>query len=148
MADKHMFEVETNPFVPWNIPVEALTQWLTAVALEEGYDVGSLNIRYYSDEGLLEINKAYLHHDYFTDIITFNRNRGKRLQGDLALSYERIIEHAKTFSKSITHEAARVHVHGILHLCGYKDALESEKQVMRDVESYYLEKAPTFGIDI
>ncbi len=93
----------------------------------EGRVLGSLTIQWQSDEELLEVNRQFLDHDYYTDIITFNRNRGNRVNGDLAISVERIIDHAAQQGIAVRDEVLRVVVHGTLHLCGYDDHSDEEK---------------------
>lgn len=112
----------------------------------EGKSFGTLTIHWQSDEELLEVNRTFLDHDYYTDIITFNRNRGNRVQGDLAISMDRIVEHAKQQGVTLREEVLRVVVHGTLHLCGYDDQTDAEKSAMRILESKYMELAPNFGL--
>ena len=131
---------------PWFFHESQLMEWLKYVAVEEGKVWGSLHIAYYNDEGLLEVNQTYLQHDYYTDIITFDRSRGNRIHGDLAISVERIEDHAQALGVPVGQEAARVHVHGFLHLCGYGDASDEEKKAMRKLEEKYMSEAGRFGM--
>jgi rRNA maturation RNase YbeY len=120
--------------------------WLEDVVRSEGRVLGSLTIQWQSDEELLEVNRQFLGHDYYTDIITFNRNRGNRVNGDLAISVDRIMDHAAQQGITFRDEVLRVVVHGTLHLCGYDDHSEDEKAQMRSLELTYMEKAPNFGL--
>ncbi|MCT4624666.1 MAG: rRNA maturation RNase YbeY [Schleiferiaceae bacterium] len=95
-----------------------------------------LSFTYLDDEGLLEINKKFLNHDYYTDIITFDYSKKNRLIGDIFISVERVEENANDLSKS--NELLRVMSHGVLHLLGYKDSNEEEKKEMRLMEDKWL----------
>ena len=93
-----------------------------------------------SDQFLLEMNKNFLNHDSFTDIITFDLTESKNdLLGEIYISVERVKENAKKFQTTYTDELHRVIFHGILHLCGFKDKTEKDQKVMRENEDYCLE---------
>jgi probable rRNA maturation factor len=145
LPDANMTTAESFP-TPWLFHEPQIMEWLKYVAGEEGKTWGSLHIAYYSDEDLLVVNRSYLQHDYYTDIITFDRCRGNRIHGDLAISVERIADHAQELGVPIGQEAARVHVHGFLHLCGYGDGTEEEKRTMRELEEKYIAEAARFGM--
>jgi len=132
--------------LPLNFPNHNLTEWLREVAVLERKTLGHLSIQWQSDEELLEVNRQFLDHDYYTDIITFNRNRGTRVQGDLAISIDRIEDHAQSQGISVRDEMLRVVVHGLLHLCGYEDHSEEEKSHMRSLETSYMQLASTYGL--
>ena len=105
----------------------------------ESYKKGSLNIIFCSDEYLLRLNKEYLNHDYYTDIITFDYVENNIVSGDLYISIDRINENSQKLNINFKNELTRVIFHGILHLVGYNDKTESEKQEMRRMENMYLE---------
>ena len=107
---------------------------------EETKSVGDLTFIFCDDEYLLEVNKQYLNHDYYTDIITFDYCIGNLVSGDLFVSYERVIENANEFGVDVNQELLRVLYHGVLHLCGYKDKTEDEIIVIRSKEHYYLDR--------
>jgi rRNA maturation RNase YbeY len=107
---------------------------------EETKSVGDLTFIFCDDEYLLEVNKQYLNHDYYTDIITFDYCIGNLVSGDLFISYERVVDNANEFGVDVNQELLRVLYHGVLHLCGYKDKTEDEVTVMRSKEQYYLDK--------
>jgi probable rRNA maturation factor len=132
--------------LPIQVDDRVWNAWLEDVVRSEGRVLGSLTIQWQSDEELLEVNRQFLDHDYYTDIITFNRNRGNRVNGDLAISVERIIDHAAQQGIAVRDEVLRVVVHGTLHLCGYNDHSDEEKAQMRALESTYMKKAPNFGL--
>ena len=92
-----------------------------------------------SDSYLLEINKSFLQHDYFTDIITFDLSeKGRGTTGEVYISVDRVVENAEQNNVSFRNEVLRVIFHGALHLCGYKDKKKSEITIMREKEEYYL----------
>ena len=117
-----------------------LAAWLEDIILTEGKKPGDINYIICDDEYLLQVNKEYLHHDYYTDIITFDYVKGKTISGDIFVSLPRIFDNAETLSKDFDSEFFRVLAHGILHLCGYKDKTDEEISEMRNKEDYYLNK--------
>ena len=113
-------------------------QWLRMVAGSEVRRVGDISIIFCSDNYILDVNMRYLQHDYFTDIITFDYCEGDRLSGDLFISIDSVRENALYYGAEFADELNRVMVHGLLHLIGYDDHTEKEKEVMRAKEDYYL----------
>jgi probable rRNA maturation factor len=103
---------------------------------------GDISIIFCSDTYLLSMNREYLQHDYYTDIITFDYCEGPVVSGDLFISTDRVKENAAEFDISFKIELYRVIFHGLLHLAGYMDKTKEEKQLMRDKEAFYLK-----GID-
>ena len=112
--------------------------WLKAVATEESRKLGRINIIFCSDNFILDINMKYLQHDYFTDVITFDYCEGDKLSGDLFISVDTVRENAKLYNTDFNEELNRVMVHGILHLIGYDDHSQKDKQLIRKKEDYYL----------
>ena len=110
-------------------------QWLKSVIRKEGLVPGDISYLFCDDAYLLEQNIAFLHHDTFTDIITFDKRVGEIVSGDLMISLERVAENAQKFSVSFEEEFLRVMVHGTLHLCGYKDKTDQEAAEMRRMEN-------------
>ena len=86
------------------------------------------------------MNKRFLKHDYYTDIITFDHNDSELISGDLFISAERVRENAPGFGVPFLHELNRVMVHGVLHLCGYSDKTSAQKKKMRALEDNYLKQ--------
>ena len=121
-----------------NISIPNLREWLNNVGEREGFTVGELSIVLGSDDWLLDYNKQYLNHDYYTDIITFDYVESNVISGDLLISYDRVIDNANSLNVSRETELYRVIVHGFLHLCGYGDKSDAEKELMRKKEDYYL----------
>lgn len=113
---------------------------LTDLIKCERKSLGDITVVFCSDDFLLEVNKQYLDHDYFTDIITFDYSDGLVMSGDLFISYDRVLDNANTFNVEVLTELSRVIFHGVLHLCGYKDKLETDVILMRDKENFYLDR--------
>lgn len=112
--------------------------WLRLVAESEIRRIGNISIIFCSDNYILDINRKYLEHDYFTDIITFDYCEGDRLSGDLFISVDSVRENAVEYKTEFRDELNRVMVHGILHLIGYDDHSDEDIAVMRSKENYYL----------
>lgn len=110
-------------------------QWLKSVIRKEGLVPGDISYLFCDDAYLLEQNIAFLHHDTFTDIITFDKRVGEIVSGDIMISLDRVAENAQKFSVSFEEEFLRVMVHGTLHLCGYKDKTDEEAAEMRRMEN-------------
>ncbi|MDR2286993.1 MAG: rRNA maturation RNase YbeY [Prevotellaceae bacterium] len=109
----------------------------------ENRKAGDLCFVFCTDDYLLEINKKHLDHDYYTDVITFDYTTDNAVSGDIFISVERVTENAAEFDVSFNHELSRVMYHGVLHLCGYNDKSDDEKQTMQKKEDFYLK---TFSI--
>src|SRR5690606_38906062 len=110
----------------------------------EGFDkTGELSFIFCNDAYLLSINQQYLNHDTYTDIITFdNSEKETIISGDIFISLDRIEENAALFEVTKIHELHRVIIHGVLHLCGYRDEKKGEKILMTEKENFYLSKLP------
>ncbi|MGN0199422.1 MAG: rRNA maturation RNase YbeY [Candidatus Cryptobacteroides sp.] len=117
----------------------ANNRWLKMVAGSEIRKIGDINIIFCSDNYILDVNMKYLQHDYFTDIITFDYCEGKVLSGDLFISVDSVRENSIEFGTDFEEELHRVIVHGVLHLIGYDDHTEEDKNLMRQKENYYLQ---------
>lgn len=126
-----------------DVPVPRLrkrksTNWIKETILTEGKIVGDISFIFCSDNYLLEVNKTYLDHDYFTDIITFDYVEGNLINGDIFISVDRVLENSAEFKTTIEDEMNRILIHGILHLLGYKDKNKKDKLLMTEKEDYYL----------
>ena len=122
-------------------PIEINSQtneWLQKLITHEEKKVGKITYIFMSDEGLLKVNRDFLKHDYYTDIITFDYVKGKTISADIFVSLPRISDNAMSHSKDFNSELHRVLAHGLLHLCGYKDKTDEEKTEMRKKEDFYL----------
>lgn len=113
-------------------------KWLRLVAESEIRRIGNISIIFCSDNYILDVNQNYLHHDYFTDIITFDYCEGDKLSGDLFISVDSVKENSIEYGTEFEEELNRVIVHGVLHLIGYDDHTEEDIAMMRKKENYYL----------
>jgi rRNA maturation RNase YbeY len=110
------------------------SQWIEKVIESEGKKLEELCYIFCDDEYLYKLNQDYLQHDTYTDIISFDYSVGKILQGDIYISTQRVKENSETFNVSFKEELRRVIIHGVLHLCGYKDKTEEQSLLMRQKE--------------
>lgn len=116
-----------------------LKDFIRSLFKREGCPLRSLNYIFCSDERLLEINRQYLQHDYYTDIITFELSApGEPVEGEIYISIDRVRENARLVNDTLKRELLRVIFHGALHLCGYRDKSKKEQALMRNKEDYYL----------
>ena len=111
------------------------TEWIKAVAATYEKRVGEIAYIFCSDEKILEVNRHYLQHDYYTDIITFDYCEGNRLSGDLFISLDTVRTNAEQFGSDYETELHRVIIHGILHLCGINDKGPGEREIMEEAEN-------------
>jgi len=123
---------------------EKVRQWIGQTIKDEGYNrLGELNFIFCSDEYLLTINKQYLDHDTYTDIVTFDSSEEESvIAGDIFISIDRIRENAAKFAVAEREELHRVMIHGVLHLCGYYDKKKDDKALMSQKEDHYLKARP------
>jgi rRNA maturation RNase YbeY len=108
------------------------------LVFQEGKELKDLSLVFTDDEYLLEVNKQYLDHDYYTDVITFDYSSFPEVSGDVMISLDRVKDNAEMMKQTFQDEFYRVVFHGLLHLCGYKDKSNDEAIVMREREDYYL----------
>ena len=113
---------------------EKVKRWVSDVVIRRGKQVGNINYLFCDDEYLLGVNRQYLDHDTYTDIITFDYVAGNIVSGDIFISIERVKENARLFDTSFEHELHRVLIHGVLHLLGQGDKSETEAKEMRNLE--------------
>lgn len=125
--------------IPGFISKTTLKQNLKTLAKSEGKTLKDISVVFTDDDYLLEVNKQYLNHDYYTDVITFDYSVFPEVSGDIMISLDRVKDNAETLSVSFQEELNRVVYHGLLHLCGYKDKSASDEKLMRTKENYYLE---------
>ena len=112
-----------------------ISRWLEDIALSHEYSIETINYVFCSDDYLLDINKTYLEHDYYTDIITFdNSTEPLRIESDIFISIDRVKDNAHEMSLPFEEELHRVLVHGLLHLIGFKDKGDDHKMLMRQKE--------------
>lgn len=130
------FSLETK----YNLKSRTLIKkWLKQIIENKGYKLGTLSYILCDDDYLLEINKQYLQHEFYTDIITFDYVENGVINGDIFISVDRVKENASLFGVSEREELMRVFAHGVLHLSGLKDATSEEATQMRKAENESLE---------
>ena len=112
--------------------------WLKELIISEDKKPGEINYIFCDDDHLLQVNKDFLNHDYYTDVITFDYVKGKTISADIFVSLPRILDNSSTLSNAFDCELLRVLAHGVLHLCGYKNKTDEEISEMRQKEDYYL----------
>ena len=121
-----------NSETTFNLQNEAkTTTWIESVVVSEGFVIGEINYIFCDDAYLNHINKEFLKHDSFTDIISFDYSLGKQISGDIYISIERVLDNAEKYNVTFENELRRVMIHGVLHYMGYKDKTTEEKKVMR-----------------
>ena len=112
-----------------------MNAWIKAVAQKYGRRVGDIGYMFVSDEKILEVNRQYLGHDYYTDIITFDYDEGDRINGDIVISLDTVATNAEQYGKTYEDELHRVIIHGILHLCSINDKGPGESEIMEAAEN-------------
>ena len=121
------------------------TAWVKAVAASYGKRVGEIAYIFVDDEKILEVNRQYLGHDYYTDIITFDYYEGDVISGDLFISLDTVRTNAERVGATYEEELHRVIIHGILHLCGINDKGPGEREIMEAAEDKALALRSSLG---
>lgn len=116
-----------------------VSKWLEMVASSHSRKIGNVNYLFCNDEEILRVNREFLHHDYFTDIITFDYSHRDRVGGDIFISLDTVASNAETLSEEYDRELLRVIAHGVLHLCGINDKGPGEREVMESMENLALD---------
>ena len=111
------------------------TAWIRAVAKSYGRRVGEVGYMFVNDDKILEVNREYLGHDYYTDVITFDYDEDDVVSGDVVISLDTVASNAHLFNKTSEEELYRVIIHGILHLCGINDKGPGEREQMEAAEN-------------
>lgn len=114
---------------------EKVERWIVEVARRHGRRVGAVTYIFCDDARILEVNKEFLNHDYFTDIITFDDTTGRLIRGDIFISLDTVASNAETVGTTYDDELMRVIIHGILHLCGINDKGPGEREIMEAHEN-------------
>ena len=115
-----------------------ISSWITAFCQTENTSVDSIVFAFFSDEDLKTLNIKHLSHDYYTDVISFDESKNNSLNGNIAISVERVADNASKYSVSFEEELRRVMIHGVLHFMGYNDSNENETKAIRNKEDYAL----------
>ena len=122
-----------------NIEQPAVSDWIARVAATFDLKVGDVNYIFVDDERILELNRQFVGHDYYTDHIGFDYTEGSRIAGDIYISLDTVRTNAEKFAATYDHELHRVIIHGILHLCGIEDKLPGQREEMERQEDKALE---------
>ncbi|MDH6534735.1 rRNA maturation RNase YbeY [Parabacteroides sp. 52] len=130
-----------------SIKKRIVSNWIKEVA--GGYDkkVGDITYIFCSDEKILEVNRQYLQHDYYTDIISFDYTEENKISGDLFISLDTVRTNAESFHTTYNEELHRTIIHGVLHLCGINDKGPGEREIMEENENKALALLPTAYLD-
>ena len=115
-----------------------ISSWIAAFCQTENTSVDSLVFAFFSDEDLKTLNIKHLSHDYYTDVISFDESKNNALNGNIAISVERVADNASKYSVSFEEELRRVMIHGVLHFMGYNDSNDNETKAIRKKEDYAL----------
>ncbi|HEY4831517.1 MAG TPA: rRNA maturation RNase YbeY, partial [Waddliaceae bacterium] len=148
-------KIMTIPIIRFNFPTPItigsrtrLKKFLISIIKKEGKRLAELQYIFCSDDYLLGINQQYLGHNDFTDIITFDlAEKGKPINAEIYISVDRVKDNARQFSSTLKDELQRVMIHGVLHLCGYKDKTPKDQAQMRKKEDQYLQAYKTFHVE-
>lgn len=145
-----MSSIEFNfeDIYPFEFKKKLIVNHIKELINKELKDKGDLAIIFCSDDYLLEMNKQYLDHDYYTDIITFDYVENNIISGDLFISYDRIKENSEKLKITFIRELYRVIFHGVLHLVGYNDKTDDEQKIMTEKENYYLSEVDFSGKEL
>ena len=134
-----MIEFETKDVEMPLLDLGKVEKWLGEVAASHGRRIGNLNYLFCDDDEIIRVNREFLHHDYFTDIITFDYSHRDRVGGDLFISLDTVRSNAEDLGVAYERELLRVIVHGLLHLCGIDDKGPGEREIMEANEDAALE---------
>ena len=126
-----------------NVNFLRVTQWFQFVAEDYSLKLGTISFIFCNDDYILDVNRKYLNHDYYTDVITFDYREGKVLSGDVFISLDTVQSNALEFGAVYEEELHRVIVHSVLHLIGFKDKSDNDAQEMRQNENHCLELLKT-----
>ena len=125
--------------IPGFVSKKELKRFVKELVAHEGKQLKELSLVFTDDEYLLEVNKQYLNHDYFTDVITFDYSVFPNISGDVMISLDRVKDNAQSMNLDFETELYRVVFHGALHLCGYKDKKKEDAALMRSKEDFYIQ---------
>lgn len=130
-----MIEFATQGVEMPKIDLRKISTWIEEVAASHSRRVGTLNYLFVNDDEILETNRQFVNHDYYTDIITFDYSHGDRISGDIMISLDTVATNADKFGVSYFRELLRVIIHGVLHLVGINDKGPGEREIMEAAEN-------------
>ena len=119
--------------------ISDVKDWINLIVERASFVVENLTYQFVDDSKMIQVNRKFLNHDNYTDIITFDYTEGAKLSADIFISTERVLENAEKFDLTYENEMMRVLIHGVLHCLGYSDKTQEEKQMMRKKENESLE---------
>lgn len=129
-----------------NIKKQELSNWISSVIEKYRKKTGEISYLFCDDEKMLEANRDFLQHDFYTDIITFDYSEEETISGDILISLDTVMTNSNTYGTTFEEELHRVIIHGILHLCGLSDLTPEEEKVMRDAENDALKMLKGYNI--
>lgn len=130
-----MISFESKDVAMPELNFEQIDTWLVEVALNYGRRIGNLNYLFCDDREIIRVNREFLRHDYYTDIITFDYSHKNKVAGDIFISLDTVRSNAEDLKVSYDNELMRVIVHGLLHLCGIDDKGPGEREIMEAAEN-------------
>lgn len=130
-----MIEFATQGVEMPEMDIRKISKWIEEVAASHSRRVGNLNYLFVNDEEILEANRQFVNHDYYTDIITFDYSHGDRISGDIMISLDTVASNAEKFGVTYFRELLRVIIHGVLHLVGINDKGPGEREIMEAAEN-------------
>lgn len=133
-----MIYIKNETEIPVNIEHERVCKWISKVIIKEGFNVGEIEIRFVSEKEITHLNKQYLNHNYPTDVISFEDNKKSFIYGTIFIGIQTVKENAILHNVNLEDEVLRVIIHGVLHLIGYMDKTDGQKEVMKAKEDEYL----------
>lgn len=139
----NLYSPATDGQLPDVLDIPLAQQWLIEVIARHDRICGEINYIFCNDEEILEVNREFLNHDYYTDIITFDYSRGRMVNGDIYISTDTVRTNAELFGQPYINEFYRVLVHGVLHLCGINDKGPGEREIMESHENNALDLLPS-----
>ncbi len=137
-----MVNIQFEQVTPFVLNRAALQQWVSRVAELHGRAAGTLTYVFCNDSYILDVNRQFLDHDYFTDIITFDYSTARRIAGDMVISVDTVRSNAEMLHIAYEQELRRVIIHGVLHLCGINDKGPGEREIMEHHENDALRICP------
>lgn len=120
------------------LDIDTTVSWIEKIIAQNNKEAGDITVIFCSDEYILKVNREYLKHDYYTDIITFDYCEDDIISGDLFISVDTVADNAKRFDTTYNNELMRVIIHGVLHLIGFNDKTDSEQEEMTKQENISL----------
>ncbi len=132
--------ITIHPFFSSSFNEKLISNWIKNVAKKYKKETGSITYIFCDDEKILDLNKQYLEHNYYTDIISFDYSKKNRISGDIFISIDTVKSNANSLDIDFQEELYRVMIHGVLHLCGLKDSTPTEEKKMRKAENQALKE--------